>query len=651
MALAQLNYEIGADLSKLDLSINEINALIKKFTNEAKSASKDGLAPLNAEIAKLIQQRQKLQGIGLPESLPNTTKKSTIALNDLSRVVQDLPFGFIGIQNNIPALVQSFGGLTQAEGGLRAGLAGLGKSLIGPAGLLFAFSAVTSAITFAIQKYGSLGAAFDAIFKSSNQLSESQKKIIDNIAEESTQVFTLFGLYTNLNDNRNLQEQVLQKLNKVSPEYFGNLDKEINKLGELNIATDKYIKSLLGKIFVETQQAQVTEILKKYAAQLNKVVENEINLSKQRDKDKNKLKDQVELFDRLEKSQKKLSDIVVPVSPLVTKKTTTDVIKDLSDSLKKDITDLFGASSKFADVLNLDDIFGKKQEGTRKSTEKIDKTIEESNQRQEAAFKILQQAYIATLTEREQELFKIQDEYEQKRGDLLRANISDFSLIEEEKLIAIRKVVEKYDKIALDEFEKQKNAELKIAKEQAKQIEDLFKNDTLNFQPKINIDYSKLGFSQQILDQLNKGFTIGEAVKNIENQTLSVGKSIFNNIINPLNQVFDVILSKGEKSWENFTKSVVEQLKKLYARLAAAAAIAGILSLATGGTAGGGVSFIKAFGSILGVNLGGGNIANPSFGGVQPGGMQMAGSVNMVLRGQDLVGSLNRTNSQFSRIG
>ena len=224
-------------------------------------------------------------------------------------------------------------------------------------------------------------------------------------------------------------------------------------------------------------------------------------------------------------------------------------------------------------------------------------------------------------------------------------------ITEEEKLIAIRKVVEKYDKIALDEFEKQKNAELKIAKEQAKQIEDLFKNDTLNFQPKINIDYSKLGFSQQILDQLNKGFTIGEAVKNIENQTLSVGKSIFNNIINPLNQVFDVILSKGEKSWENFTKSVVEQLKKLYARLAAAAAIAGILSLATGGTAGGGVSFIKAFGSILGVNLGGGNIANPSFGGVQPGGMQMAGSVNMVLRGQDLVGSLNRTNSQFSRIG
>ena len=132
---------------------------------------------------------------------------------------------------------------------------------------------------------------------------------------------------------------------------------------------------------------------------------------------------------------------------------------------------------------------------------------------------------------------------------------------------------------------------------------------------------------------------------------MSIGKSIFNNVINPLNQLFDVILSKGEKSWEQFTASVVESLKKLYAKLAAAAAIAAVLSLATGGAAGGGVSFIKAFGSILGVNLGGGNIANPSFGGVQPGGMQMAGSVNMVLRGQDLVGSLNRTNSQFSRIG
>jgi len=170
--------------------------------------------------------------------------------------------------------------------------------------------------------------------------------------------------------------------------------------------------------------------------------------------------------------------------------------------------------------------------------------------------------------------------------------------------------------------------------------------------PKIKIDYNKLGFSQEILNQLNEGKGIEDAIKNVENQTLSVGRAIFNNIINPLNQVFDIILSKGEKSWENFTKSVVESLKKLLARLAAAAALAAILSAVSGGTATpGGVSFIKAFGSIFGVNLGGGTIANPGFGGVNPGGMAMAGSVNLVLRGQDLVGSINRTNSQFSRVG
>ena len=42
---------------------------------------------------------------------------------------------------------------------------------------------------------------------------------------------------------------------------------------------------------------------------------------------------------------------------------------------------------------------------------------------------------------------------------------------------------------------------------------------------------------------------------------------------------------------------------------------------------------------------------NPNFSGVTGGGTQMSGQVNMVLRGTDLVGSINRTNAVINRIG
>jgi len=602
----------------------------------------DGQIGLNLKVNGLAEASNQIE---------NFSKRSQMALTSLNQVVQDLPFGFIGIQNNLPVLAQQFGTLVKETGGITAAFKSLGSTLISPTGIIFGISAITAGITLLIQKYGSLGEAFDAIFSSQKQLTESQKEIINNIAEESTKVFTLYGLYTNLNDNRLLQDEVLKKLNKAAPEYFKNLDSETNKIEQLNIATDKYIKSLLGKIFVETQQAQVTEILKKYGEELNNVVDTEINLAKQRDKDKNQVKNQLELINRLSESQKNLSDISVPITPVIPKKTTTELIQDISDRLKTDITSLFGATKKFADVLNLDDLFGKDK--TKKSINNTDKLVADSNKRQETAFNILKEAYIATLTDREKELYRVQDEYEQKRAGLLRANIFDFALIEEEKLIRIREIVAKYDEIDRKAREKKAKEEFELAQDQIRQVEKLSKNAELIIPPpKIKIDYTQLGFSEEITNFLQQGFKIEEAIKKVQNGYLETGRIIYSNVINPLNELFNVVLSNGQVSWDEFTKSVVQSLTKLYAKLAATAAIAALISLASGGgSTVGGLSFGQAFGSLFGFRLGRGGVANPGFSGIQGGGMQMAGQVNLVLRGQDLVGSLNRTNSQFSRVG
>ena len=71
---------------------------------------------------------------------------------------------------------------------------------------------------------------------------------------------------------------------------------------------------------------------------------------------------------------------------------------------------------------------------------------------------------------------------------------------------------------------------------------------------------------------------------------------------------------------------------------------------AAGGSAGGFAKIIGAVSSSLGFG-GAKSVAAPSFGGVQGGGMQMAGAVNLTLRGSDLVGSINRTNSTINKVG
>jgi len=654
---AQLNYEIGADLSKLDLSINEANRLIKNFTVQAGKASKDGLAPLNAEILKLTQYRESLKQIGLPNDLPNNVKRSTTALTSLNQVVQDLPFGFIGIQNNIPNLVQQFALLTKENNGFRGALSALAGAITGPIGLVAGVSLLTTGLTVLTQKYGSLGNALQAILgsqsafnkeiqaanKSYESYNESKRNSLQitnqevaSVSANIIEVNTLLKIISDQTKSYDERNAALNRLKEIDKDYFGNLDLEKTKIEDLADAITKYTLSIKqaaitkgfeqGISSTSVELAKQIEILNKLQQERDDIARKPVKFIGKADlpdtreldaatsrfneqnKKVNELRNTFNLFNtELEKSIIEENKIKAPIDA------TNASLKKQEEAAKK--------AKKFAEELaKLNKLNA--QEALRLQQDRFN--------REDNAFEVLKNAYISTLTEREKELYKIQDDYENQRATLLRANIDDFASIEEEKRIRIQAVIDKYNKIDLQNDEKAAKERLRIQEEIGKSARNQFESTFI----------TKKGKSQQEKD-----------AKDLENTYLSVGRTIFSNVINPLNQLFDVVLSKGEKSWQDFTASVVESLKKLYARLAAAAAIAGILSLASGGTAAGGVGFFKAFSSILGVNLGGGSIANPSFGGVNPGGMAMAGSVNLVLRGQDLVGSINRTNSQFSRVG
>jgi hypothetical protein len=587
------------------------------------------------------QIKIKAQVEGLAEAanqIDNFSKRSQIALTSLNQVVQDLPFGFIGIQNNIPNLVQQFSLLSKESGGFKNALVSLGNAISGPIGLVAGVSLLTTVLTTLVQKYGSLSTAFKDIFgvqktvvDLQRQYNEELSKSIGASEAEKANLQSLAKIYLDTNSTLNQRIGSYDLLKKSYSEILPDIARETELTEEQSIAVKERIKLLLQEIGLKGQQQALQNLIAKNSEEyfkLNANISDGIDLFEGLgfivksvfQGNQNAVQTIANEFGKLSQESKfyqsELDVINLKLSEV------TKIINDTTIAEKKRLQAQKDAKKLAEDKIKLE----------KKLAQEALKLQQDRFNREDNAFQVLKNAYISTLTEREQELYKIQDDYENQRATLLRANIDDFASIEEQKRIKIQAVIDKYNKIDLDNEQKAAKERLRIQEEIGKSARNQFESTFI----------SKKGKLEQ-----------EENAKALENSYLSVGRAIFNNVINPLNELFDVILSKGEKSWQDFTNVVLDSLKKLLIKLAAAAAIAVILSAISGGSsnaAKGGVGFLKAFGSILGVNLGG-KVANPGFGGVNPGGMAMAGSVNLVLRGQDLVGSINRTNSQLSRIG
>jgi len=202
----------------------------------------------------------------------NFSKRAQITLTNLNQVVQDLPFGFIGIQNNLPGLIQSFGTLAKEEKGVSGALKAIGSALIGPVGLTFAFSAVISGITTLVQSYGSLGLALTDIFGLQLKATDIQNKYnltlqdsVGNLAAESTSIKSLSSIMQNSNLTLEQRNGAYQMLNKQYPGLLANFDKEKLISGELNVELAKRILLFTKQIELNGKQQALQKLIAKAA--------------------------------------------------------------------------------------------------------------------------------------------------------------------------------------------------------------------------------------------------------------------------------------------------------------------------------------------------------------------------------------------------
>ena len=207
------------------------------------------------------------------------------ALFSVSQVARDLPFGFIAIQNNLPLVVDSFGQLTKQAGGVGPALKSIGAALIGPAGLSFAFGAIIAGVTALIQKYGSLGEAFNALLGITPRLTESQKEFNKAVAEasgnaalEEAKIKILLGTINNLEAPQQKRIDAYNELKKISPDVVAGI-KDENALTTANIdLINKNSEARLQAIRLKIQEAGISAVLTKNAEQLA-LKQQELNLA------------------------------------------------------------------------------------------------------------------------------------------------------------------------------------------------------------------------------------------------------------------------------------------------------------------------------------------------------------------------------------
>lgn len=196
---------------------------------------KKGTADARKELASVAVAAQKADSsLG---SMGRGTNQATNAMMNFGRVVQDAPFGIIGITNNINPLLESFQRLKAETGSTGGAIQALGSSLIGAGGLGFAISIVTSLLTVFAMNSRSAGKETEVHKEKVDETKKAADEYASAIGRASSAVVSHQGKLAELNTvlrstSSNIQNLSQNILNQALAQYLA---------GEKEGLLEKYI--------------------------------------------------------------------------------------------------------------------------------------------------------------------------------------------------------------------------------------------------------------------------------------------------------------------------------------------------------------------------------------------------------------------------
>ena len=263
---AQVNIEVDGATQRLKVLEAQMERLQKVIASSSVTGAKfDRVLGLIKKTGSEITGLKKLTEQMTP--LSKSTGQATQALGNLNRVVQDAPFGIIGVANNIDPLVQSFIALKASTGSAIGALGSMFSALAGPTGILFAFSAVSSAATVLVQKYGSLGNAYDVLTGKTAALSDEQKKFAEDqhnsevgVEKQRVNLEALVKVAQGDIGTKKQQAAALAELNKLIPDNIGLLTAQNIKTAEGTAILKKFTEATINQAEAELLAGRAAEL-------------------------------------------------------------------------------------------------------------------------------------------------------------------------------------------------------------------------------------------------------------------------------------------------------------------------------------------------------------------------------------------------------
>jgi len=254
---------------------DKTNNIIYRIEVDSKSGKLniDGVTKSFEQADKAFLKLQKDVAKGIPNATKNVknlgdaTGSATSATMELSRVISDAPYGIRGMANNITQLVSQLGTASTKAGGLTGALKLMGKQLLGPLGIVFAITAVVSALDF--------------FFGANKKAEESMDSFRVTASKTATDLKSLLIV---MNEDMLSKEDLANVVGKVNEKYKDlniSIDEEGKLTKESRIQIDKKIKSM-GKLALAN--AMMTEIEKKQSEIAKAAVEMQEDTSKDLEK-------------------------------------------------------------------------------------------------------------------------------------------------------------------------------------------------------------------------------------------------------------------------------------------------------------------------------------------------------------------------------
>ena len=284
MANPKIEVEIGAVIDGLRKGFGDSVKIIETLEKQAldldralKAATDlPEIQSLNARLAQTKAALSQLKTTGVDPLTKATSGYNAVGI-DFARIIQDAPFGIIGVGNNIQQLAFSFQELRNQSNSTGAALKQAFLQILSPGNALFlVISVITSALTaYQMGVFDSKEETKD-LEKETETFDQTLRKVINSLgavqqarlegskgaADELVQLDLLNKALTDTNQPQNVRIAAYKKLKEEYPNILSNISQEqalANGLGDAYLKVVNAITQRAAAIAIEEKLVELAK--------------------------------------------------------------------------------------------------------------------------------------------------------------------------------------------------------------------------------------------------------------------------------------------------------------------------------------------------------------------------------------------------------